>query len=186
MAYVVYDRQFQLMAKRANQRMRELEKRDIRSPAYQAVQAKMQQLGITGSAKGRRFSESGKADRNTMLQMKKALSDFLNQKTSTLRGYAEYRENVIKGLEDKYNYSEMDLSDDDMMRIFEELPDEEEDRIYYASVVVETVAAAKKQGNYDIAEIVSKLQNSKDYLSALKSLGLTISDINSVGKIEGF
>lgn len=186
MAYVVYDREFQLMAKRANQRMRELEKRGIKSPAYNAVQAKMQQLGITGTAKGRRFTESGKADRNTMLQMKKALSDFLNQKTSTLKGYAEYRKNVLEGLEEKYNYSDMGLSDEDMMEIFEELPDEEEDRTYYASVVVETVAAAKKDGEYSISEIVEKLQNSKDYLSALKSLNLTISDINNVGKIEGF
>ena len=57
------------LAKRANQRMRELEKRDAQSPAYQAVQAKLEMLGKRASAsKGRRFSESGRAPQQHVVE----------------------------------------------------------------------------------------------------------------------
>ena len=183
MAYVVFDAEYRRLAKQANQRMVRLEQAGYKSPAYKAVQAKLQTLGRTSKiAAGRRFAESGKGTRNEIVAMKKALKDFLSAKTSTQKGYKDYRQSVLKGAQKKLDYRGMGLTDDEFLQIFEDLPDKEEDRIYYAAVVVETVSAAKKKfkrtNTFDIDEIVKILQESKDYKTALKEIGIELSDIS--------
>lgn len=183
MANVIYDAEYRRLAKQANQRMVRLEQAGYKSPAYKAVQAKLQSLGRTSKkAAGRRFAESGKGTRNEIKAMKKALTDFLNSKTSTQKGYKDYRQAVLKGAQKKLDYKGQGLTDDEFLQIFEDLPDKEEDRIYYAAVVVETVSAAKKKfkktNTFNIDEIVNILQESKDYKTALKEIGIELSDIS--------
>ena len=95
MAYVRFYEDLRLKEKRANERMRQLEKAKIKSPAYQAVQAKLEVLGKqTKGDRGRRFSETGKATYNEMEALEKILNNFLGYETSTLRGAKKYREDI--------------------------------------------------------------------------------------------
>ena len=76
-----------LKEKAANERMRQLEKRDIKSPAYLAVQAKLEVLGKqTKGDRGRRFSETGKATYSEKAVLNKILDEFLGMETSTIKG----------------------------------------------------------------------------------------------------
>ena len=198
MAYRVFDNDLRLMAKKANERMRQLEKQGINSPAYQAVQARLEQLGRhTDSAQGRRFSESGKGTRNEILQQKKALSDFLNQQTSTLSGAKKYRKDVLASADKNYNYKEAGLTDSDWMDIWENIDDYED--IPYGSdqiiAIVETYTEKQNSKNKktaqkyqkNISEIIDTIQSAKNFQDALKKLNLTISDIQKwTRKDEGF
>ena len=198
MAYRVFDNDLRLMAKKANERMRQLEKQGINSPAYQAVQARLEQLGRhTDSAQGRRFSESGKGTRNEILQQKKALSGFLNHRTSTLSGAKQYRKEVLASADKNYSYKEAGLSDTDWMDIWTNLDDYEV--IPYGSdqiiAIVETYIEKQNSKNKKIAkkyqknisEIIDTIQSAKNFQGALKKLKLTISDIKRwTRKDEGF
>lgn len=198
MAYRIFDNDLRLMAKKANERMRQLEKQGINSPAYQAVQARLEQLGRhTDSAQGRRFSESGKGTRNEILQQKKALSDFLNQRTSTLSGAKQYRKDVLASADKNYNYKEAGLSDADWLNIWADLDDYED--IPYGSdqiiAIVETYTEKANSKNKrtrqkyqkNISEIIDTIQSAKNFQDALKKLNLSIKDIEKwTRKDEGF
>ena len=85
-------------AKVANQRLVRLERADKKSPAYLAVQAKLEILGReAGKTKGRRFSETGKATYNEYQALSKVLDEFIAQKTSTVKGYTDYVNEVWRG-----------------------------------------------------------------------------------------
>lgn len=128
----LYSNELRKLAKAANQRMVELEKRGFNSPAYQSVQARLEALGRTAqTAKGRRFSESGTfSNRNEAAQIEGVLRRFMAQDTSTLKGYRKYRKDVLEGLEQRYNYRESGMTDDEIMQFWEAMPDNERDRIY--------------------------------------------------------
>ena len=85
-----------LKEKAANERMRQLEKRGLNSPAYQSVQAQLEILGKrTKGNRGRRFSETGKATYNEAELLNKILDNFLyEQSTSTVKGAKEYQKDV--------------------------------------------------------------------------------------------
>ena len=58
---IKFSAEIKKLAKRANQRMVELEQHAINSPAYKAVQATLEMMGRRAkTAFGRRFSETGK------------------------------------------------------------------------------------------------------------------------------
>ena len=128
----LYSNELRKLAKAANQRMVELEKRGFNSPAYQSVQARLEALGRRAkTAQGRRFSESGTfKNRNEAAQIEATLRRFMQQETSKLSGYRKYRKDVLEGLERHYHYREQGLSDEDMMAFWEAMPDNERDRIY--------------------------------------------------------
>lgn len=198
MAYRVFDNDLRLMAKKANERMRQLEKQGINSPAYQAVQARLEQLGRhTDSAQGRRFSESGKGTRNEILQQKKALSTFLNQQTSTLSGAKQYRKDVLTTADKYYDYKGAGLSDQDWLDIWTNLDDYAD--IPYGSdeiiAIVETYTEKKNSKNKktakkyqkNISEIIDTIQSAKNFQDALKKLNLSIKEVEKwTRKDEGF
>lgn len=128
----LYSNELRKLAKAMNQRMVELEKRGFKSPAYQAVQARLEALGRTAkTAQGRRFSESGYfANKNEAAQVEAILKRFKTQQTSTLKGYRRYRADVLEGLQKRYEYKQYGMTDDDMMDFWEAMPDDERDRMY--------------------------------------------------------
>lgn len=128
----LYSNELRKLAKAMNQRMVELEKRGFKSPAYQAVQARLEALGRTvRTAQGRRFSESGYfANKNEAAQVEAILKRFKTQQTSTLKGYRRYRADVLEGLQKRYEYKQYGMTDDDMMEFWEAMPDDERDRMY--------------------------------------------------------
>ena len=174
------------MAKRANERMRQLEKRDFNSPALKGVQAKLEMLGIrTDTARGRRFSETGKfQNKNEAAQVESVLRDFLEGRTSTIKGYKEYRRDILESAKEKYNYEEYGLSDEDYLSIWENLPDDEMDRFFGSEQIIAVVesyikskSGEEKEGALSIGEIVDKLQSAQSFGGALRSLGLTAGDV---------
>lgn len=183
MASGVYSNELRKLAKSMNQRMLELEKRGIQSPAYQAVQARLAAIGRPENKKGmRRFSETGKfKNRNEMAQYKAILERFKEQETSKVSGYKKYRKRVLEGLQNRYDYKSMGLSDDDIMDFWEAMPDDERDRIYGSDETFMIVAAYTRDvkagrisndNALSMKEIVERINSSKSLTQALEKLGI--------------
>lgn len=185
--------ELRLLAKKANQRMRELERRGLKTPAYQSVQGRLEMLGVRrGSASGRRFSETGKfSNKNEAKQVEKLLREFVGQRTSTLTGYKSYRSQVLKTAEQRFNLSALGITADEYMQIWESLPDKERDRIYGSDETVEIVARVlksqrgrKDENAYTVQEIVETLQNSRSLKDAYKQFGMSPAEtLNALGEL---
>ena len=199
-----FDKNLKRQAKKANRRMRELEAKGYNSPAYKAVQAQLEMMGIRKTtAKGRRFSESGKAtDQNDLRQQMSVIEKFLNSKTSTRTGYEEYRQSIFESASKSYDFDKYGISQSDYEELLESLPDETSDRQYYISYYIEvmeayTVKLERDKANANtfkeverieenklpIDEIVKIIDSAKDYKTALSNIGLSIKDINKIKKL---
>lgn len=220
-----FDQNLKRLAKKANRRMRELESKGYMSPAYKGVQARLEMMGkkptITIKSKsedipdkhyGRRFSESGKfTNQNDLRQQLAEINRFLNARTSTRTGYEEYRAEIYESADEIYNLSKHGIDQDAYEQIFDELPDDKKDRMYYAEYYLSVTEAyqvkfkeqiehiqnatnrseAQKQAEIevlnenkvDIAEIVQIMENSADYKTALNRLGLRIKDVSKIQKL---
>ena len=184
---IKYNAKIKRLAKRANQRMVEMEKHGYKSPAYKAVQASLEMMGRrSNKATGRRFSETGKGTENELRQQLAELQRFLGSKTSTVTGYKQYRKDVYEGADKEYNLKGAGISQDDFEYLWEELPDKEQDRKYYAAFYIEVLEAyemkvksgeIKEENRLNITDMLRILEGSKDLKSALKEIGLKISDI---------
>lgn len=183
MASGVYSNELRKLAKAMNQRMLELEKRGIKSPAYQSIQARLAAIGRPENVKGvRRFSETGKfKNKNEMAQYKALLERFKEQETSKVSGYKKYRKRVLEGLQERYDYKSMGLSDDDIMDFWEAMPDDERDRIYGSDetfIIVAAYTRDVKSGRISndnalsIKEIVERINSSKSLTQALQKIGI--------------
>lgn len=180
------------LAKRANQRMVELEHHAINSPAYKAVQATLEMMGRRSkTAFGRRFSETGKGTENELRQQKAALERFLNQQTSTVRGYNKALNDMYKTADKKYGLSDAGITKEDYMNLWESLPDKEKDRMYYATFyiqILQTYEMKRESGKIrpenelTLTDIIRELQGSTSLKAALKNIGLTVSDIRETTK----
>ena len=179
----VYSNELRKLAKAVNQRMLELEKRGMNSPAYQSIQARLAAMGRPENKKGvRRFSETGKfKNKNEMAQYRAMLERFKEQETSKLLGYRQYRKRVLEGLQERYDYESMGLSDDDVMAFWEAMPDNERDRIYgsdetfiIVAAYIRNVKAGKIQNDNALSmqEIVERINSSKSLTQALQKLGI--------------
>lgn len=174
-----------LKQKAANERMRQLELQGIKSPAYQAVQAQLEILGKRKKGKrGRRFSETGKATYNEMELQLKILDDFLNAKTSKLRGAKDYQKQVWESADKNNKLSQAGISRDDWLHFWESMPDKK-DRMFGSSQIVAMVRAySLKNGQLEdenklsIEEIADEIQASKNLKQAYKSLGLTYTEVS--------
>lgn len=193
---MAYTRQYddlRLMAKRANQRMVELEKRDIVSPAYQSVQAKLEMMGRrSGDGRGRRFSETGKATYNQYESIKKVLNEFLNeQSTSTITGAKAARDKIYNTADKRYNLKESGISKSDYFDFIGNWADKNKDKILSSEQAVEIYRAySMKKGdikpedrltNKDIAQIIKSSGNVKE---AYKAVGITYKDIKAVRELD--
>lgn len=175
-----------LKAKAANERMRQLEKQGIKSPAYQAVQAKLEVLGKkTKGDRGRRFSETGRATYNEMEVLNKILDEFLEAKTSKLSGAKEYERDVWETANKNNKLKEAGITRDDWLEFWRNMPDKK-NRLYGSSQIVAIVRAySMKNGKLEdddkmsVQEIADEIQNSKNLKSAYKALGLSYKEVNT-------
>jgi hypothetical protein len=184
---VRYYNDLRLKAKAANERMRQLEKQDINSPAYQSVQAQLEILGKqTKGNRGRRFSETGKATYNEAELLNKILDNFLyEQSTSTVKGAREYQKDVWESANANNKLSEAGISKDDWLHFWESMPDKK-DRMYGSSQIVAMVRAYSIKNNklddqdkMTVDEIADEIQNSKNLKSAYKALGLNYDEVSN-------
>lgn len=184
---IKYDAEIRRLAKRANQRMVEMESRGIKSPAYKAVQASLEMMGRRSDrAGGRRFSEAGKGTENELRQMRAELEKFLNQQTSTVSGYKKYRKEVYRGADKEYHLSDAGISQEQFEELWEELPDREQDRMYYAAYYIQIMETyemkvksgeIKKENALTITDMIRILEGSTSLKEALSQLGISAQDI---------
>ena len=133
--------ELRLKEKAANERMRQLEKRDIKSPAYLAVQAKLEVLGKqTKGDRGRRFSETGKATYSEKMLLNKILDEFLGMETSTIQGAKQYSEDVWNSANKNNKLADAGISRGDWLKFWESMPDRK-DRLYGSSQNVAMIRA---------------------------------------------
>lgn len=188
MANKIFSAKIKKLAKRANQRILRLERKEPNSPALKAVQAILQMNGKrSNNITGRRFSETGKGTRNELKQLEKELNNFLNMDTSTIRGYRKYEKNIFETANEKYNLVSNGINFDDYMKIWEELPDYEKDRMYGSeSIIKMVIAATKKDGKVkdenelSIEEIIERIQSSKSLSDAYRALGITYEEVDKL------
>ena len=175
-----------LKEKAANERMRQLEKAGINSPAYQAIQAKLEVLGKrTKGDRGRRFSETGKATYNEKEILNKILDEFLGYETSTLAGAKKYNKEVWESANTNNKLADAGISRADWLKFWESMPDRSE-RIYGSTQVVAIIRAySMKNGKLDdenkftIEEIADEIQASKSLKAAYRALGLDESEVRA-------
>ena len=182
MAERVFDRELQLMAKRANQRLVEMERRGMqeKSPAYEAGTAYLQSIGR------RRFSETGKGTVREVERQKRALEKFLGYKTSTVTGYKEYRRNVIEGLKKAYpELANENFDFDKLLELFKELPQKKKDRLYGSESYIAILEAytrkngeTKDEKKLSIKELAEEIESSGNFKNALEKVGLSFKDIS--------
>lgn len=183
------------LAKRANQRMVEMESHGFKSPAYKAVQARLEMMGRrSNTATGRRFSETGKGTENELRQQLAELQRFLGHETSTIKGYRKYRKDVYEGADKKYKLKEAGITQEEFEELWDAVPDKEKDRFHYAMFyyqIVETYELKVKKGEIkdkkgntitqenamSITEIMRIVEGSKSLKSALQQIGITTKDM---------
>lgn len=190
MAATRFYKDLKQLAKRANQRMVRLEQAKggagIKSPAYEAVQAKLEMIGRQkGSTVGRRFSETGKASYNEYEQMKKILEEFLEQKTSTVKGANKFIEDVWQGAQKSKKFSvdlkKAGITKDEWFEIWKNLPSKKTERMYGSSEYIRLVAVYKSkkdktEEDMEIGDLIREFENGKNMKTALESMGLSFHD----------
>lgn len=187
MANVRFYNDLRLKEKAANERMRQLEKAGLNSPAYQAVQAKLEILGKqTKGDRGRRFSETGKATYNEMETLIKILDDFLyNYETSTLKGARQYERDVWDNANANNQLTDAGISRDDWLEFWKNMPDRK-DRLYDSEHYVSMIRAYTiKNGQLTddnkltMAEIAEEIEASKNLKDAYNRIGITYKEADA-------
>lgn len=180
------------LAKRANQRMVELEKRGMKTAAYEAVQGQLEMAGVKKKkATGRRFSETGKATYNEYEIMKKILDRFLSAKTSTVTGTNKFYNDVWEGAKRNLDIEKYGITRDEYMAIWENLPSKERDRLYGSGTIIKMVSTALRKGRgraedgerMSVAEIIQEIQSSKNVKDAYKRLGINYKDMTETANL---
>lgn len=180
-----YSRELRLMEKAANERMRQLEKAGINSPAYQSVQAQLEILGKqTKGNRGRRFSETGKATYSERELLNKILNEFLyEQKTSTLAGAREYEREIWESANKNNKLAAAGITRKDWLDFWASMPDKK-DRLYGSGQIVSMMRAysiknknLEDEDKMSMQEIADEIQNSKDLKSAYNALGLSYKEV---------
>ena len=180
-----FDKDLRLKAKAANERMRQLEKAGIKSPAYLSAQAQLEILGkrSTGNG-GRRFSEMGRGTYAEREILNKTLDEFLAQKTSGTKGARKYYEDVWQGANKSNQLSDVGITKEEWFEFWEEYPNSMKDRMYYDKAVKMFKAYMRK--NKDVkpenkltpTQIAQAIKDAKTLKSAYKDkLGLTLAEV---------
>lgn len=176
-------------AKRANQRLVRLEKLDIESPAYQAVQAKLEILGKqTSGNRGRRFSESGKATYNEFEILNKILDDFLSMETSTQKGATQWVDDVWQGAlnSDKgLMIEEAGITKQEWLDFWSNMPADKKSRMFGSEQIVKMLRSytyqnkeLKNEDKMSMAEIAEAINSAKSVKEGYNALGLTYKEVN--------
>lgn len=188
------------LAKRANQRMVELERHNLNTPAYKAAQATLEMMGRKSvSAKGRRFSETGRGNYNELEQQKAELEKFLGHETSTVRGFKTMQDRIYATADKDGSLTAAGITKDEYFELFDEVPNKISDRLYYATFyvqVLQTYQMKIKEGGIvdedgeviteenalSITDLVRILQGTSNLKSALTEIGISVEDIKATRK----
>ena len=179
-----YYPELRLKQKAANERMRQLEKQGINSPAYQAIQARLEVLGKqTKGARGRRFSETGRATYNEMELLDKILDEFLGAKTSKISGAKEYERDVWETANKNGKLTDIGITRNEWLEFWENMPDRK-DRLYGSTQIVAIMRAYVKKNNelvdtdrLSMQEIADEIQRNKTLTEAYDALGITRAEV---------
>lgn len=194
MANVRFYSDLRLLQKQANQAMLRLERLKIKSPAYQAAQAKLEVLGRPASADhGRRFSETGKATYNEYEYQKRILQDFLGMSTRTQAGAKKWVADVWEGAlqsDKELKLQEAGVTRDQWLDFWSNMPSNHKDRAFGSEVIVKmlrtyTYKNKKKtdEQKMTIEEIADAIQSSETVKGAYKKLGITYNDVKKVNSL---
>ena len=173
------DKELRLMQKRANERMRQLEMKGIKSPAYKAVQAKLEILGKrTKGDRGRRFSETGRATYNEAEMQKRILREFLEADTSTIKGAKNYYDRVWESAKEneKNGIAAAGISREQWFDFWENMPDNKKDRMFYSQQVKIFTSFMRKngdlvdEGKITIEEIADSIQEANELNEVFSNL----------------
>lgn len=178
--------ELRLKQKAANERMRQLEKAGINSPAYQSIQARLEVLGKrTKGARGRRFSETGKATYNEMELMNKILDEFLDMSTSKLAGAKQYERDVWETANKNGKLTQAGITRDEWLEFWQNMPDKK-NRLYGSSQLVAIMRAYKmKEGQLEdkdkmtMQEIADEINASKNLKAAYDAIGITSDEVDN-------
>lgn len=155
-------------AKKANRRMRDLEKAGIKSPAYNAIQGALEQMGKRGNGdSGRRFSETGKATWNQYQQLMKHLRRFNNAQTATATGSRRLQDRIWATANTDSKLSKAGITKEQYFDIWKNAPDKK-DRLYGSTVYVNIVSSYVKKRK-DAEERLNELEGKSDSGSALSA-----------------
>ena len=182
--------------KRANQRIVRLEQLDIESPAYQAVQAKLEILGKqTSGNRGRRFSETGKATYNEYEILNKILDDFLNMETSTQKGARQWVEDVWQGAlkSDKgLLIKEAGITKEEWLDFWSNMPADKKNRMFGSEQIVKMLRSytyqnreLKDENKMSMAEIAEAINSAKSVKEGYNALGLTYKEVSETTRKLG-
>ncbi len=191
MAYEIYDAEFRKLAKRANQRMVELERRGLAPGAYKQVQGELAFYDRnTAEGRGARFSETGKGTRAMIDAQKSTLKRFLESRQSTLTGLKQIRKETIEASKESLGDWSEDLSDDEYFEMWDALPEDVRDRSFGSQTVVTMVQAAVRNAkdagdDYSITDIVEAIQSAGSMEEAMRFIGITYEDLDAVEGLEG-
>lgn len=183
-----------LLQKRANMAMKRLELLGINSPAYQAVQARLEILGRPANAQiGRRFSETGRATYNEYEMQKKILTEFLGMKTRTQAGAKKWLTDIWEGALDSkkdLKLKESGITRDQWIEFWSNMPNSHKDRSFNSEVIVKMLRTyvyknkeLKDEQKMSMAEIADEIQKRTDVKSAYRALGITYRDVNKVNSL---
>ena len=195
MAYIRMYNDLRLLQKRANQAMVRLERLGINSPAYQAVQARLEVLGRESSgARGRRFSETGRATYNEYEMQKRILEDFLSMRTRTQSGAKKWVNDVWTSALNNpdLKLKESGVTKEEWLDFWSNMPSKHKDRMFGSEVIVKTLRTyvyknrkLKDEQKMSMQDIADEIQGSQNVAEAHKKLGISYTDIkkvNSLGK----
>ena len=98
----------------------------------------------------------------------------------------------MKAAEQRFDLSSAGISEDEYMQIWENLPDNENERLYGSDEIVNIVKEVKKQlgkeedeNVLNVGDIVAQLQREGDLKSTLTGLGLDpVSFVQSIGGLS--
>lgn len=175
-----FDPELRLMQKAANERLRQLEKQGIKSPAYNALQAKLEILGKERKGqRGRRFSETGKGTYNEREMQKKILNEFLHQKTATISGAKDYYDRVWETANKDDKLTNAGISREQWFDFFDSLPDSKKDRMYYSQQVKIFKAFMRKNGEL-VDEGKITVEQIANAIQEADKLNEAFSDLNNL------
>ena len=177
-------RDIRLMAKRVNERMRQLEKMDIKSPAYRSLQATLEMLGKRGTDNyGRRFSEGKMYTYTEAMTLRSILTKALGKETLSIKGAKTYYDKVWQGALNNPNLKikENGITREQWFDFWENMPTKEKDRTYGSEQNVKLLIEYTRQhGKLGVdnamtaGEIAAEIQASTSLKDAYKKLGISV------------
>lgn len=177
-------RDIRLMAKRVNERMRQLEKKDIKSPAYRSLQATLEMMGKRGTDKyGRRFSEGKMYTYAEAMSLRSILSKALGKETLSIKGAKTYYDKVWQGALNNPNLKikENGITREQWFDFWENMPTKEKDRTYGSEQNVKLlIEYTRKHGKLGVdnamsaEEIAAEIQASTSLKNAYERLGISV------------